>query len=282
MRRIFHATAVASRPAVPPLAGVEGFFTNGDPAASVPATVVPAWWLNQLQEEFLSIILAAGLTPDANNLSQVLAAIRALTPTNINQVTFLSSGTYTPHPKLILARVRVIGGGAGGGGATGGSSGSSGGGGGGGAYSEGTYSRATIGSSRAIVVGAGGSGGAFGASGTNGGLSSLAGIINANGGGAGGGAGDGLIAGGGIGGGSAGGHINIPGAGGSTGALGVGGAGGGNPLGTGGVLSYPTAATGAYGNGYGGGGAGAGATLNGRIGGAGTQGAVFIEELIGS
>ena len=78
MQRIRDTTAAAALPAPPALTGPAGYFTGGAPG-TVPATRVRYWWLNMLQEELLSILTAAGITPDTTgtNFHQVLDAIRA-------------------------------------------------------------------------------------------------------------------------------------------------------------------------------------------------------------
>lgn len=67
MDRITHPTAAAG-----------GRFTDGDPGASVPATVVEAAFLNAVQDELVHAIEEAGLTPSAGDVSQLTAAIRKL------------------------------------------------------------------------------------------------------------------------------------------------------------------------------------------------------------
>ena len=69
-------TATASLP-TPAAPGTAGFFTNGNPALGIPATVVDQDWLNRIQEEILSVLTAAGVTPVKSNYSQLLAAIKA-------------------------------------------------------------------------------------------------------------------------------------------------------------------------------------------------------------
>ncbi|MFH5926453.1 hypothetical protein [Roseomonas sp. SXEYE001] len=93
MRRIRSATAVASKPAVPALAGVEGYFTNGNPAAGVPATLVPDWWLNMVQEELLAFPAAAGITPGANS-DQALQSVRRIA--SANYTTIYDNTVLTP------------------------------------------------------------------------------------------------------------------------------------------------------------------------------------------
>lgn len=68
MQRITHATAT-----------VDNRFTEGNPTAGTPATVVTADWLNGIQEELVSVIAAAGIALNAGSSVQLLAAIRALT-----------------------------------------------------------------------------------------------------------------------------------------------------------------------------------------------------------
>lgn len=77
MERVVATNSAASGD-TPPVGGTPQFFTNGNPGSAIPATVVPAYWLNGIGEELLAIITAAGITPDRTNNAQVLAAILAL------------------------------------------------------------------------------------------------------------------------------------------------------------------------------------------------------------
>ncbi|CAI8693459.1 hypothetical protein [Burkholderia sp. IT-111MI5] len=77
MYRIDDATAATSLP-TPEAAGTEGYFTEGNPATGTPATKVRASWLNMLQEEFCSILTAAGMTRSKTSYNQVLTAITSL------------------------------------------------------------------------------------------------------------------------------------------------------------------------------------------------------------
>lgn len=77
MFRIDHPTAAGIVP-VPGAAGTPGYFTNGNPGTSTPATVVDADWLNMVQEELMNIVAAAVITPSKTTRNQVLAAINAL------------------------------------------------------------------------------------------------------------------------------------------------------------------------------------------------------------
>lgn len=61
-----------------PGATVDNKFTEGNPASSIPATEVTAAWLNEVQEELLSILAAAGIAPVKGAQNQVVDAIQAL------------------------------------------------------------------------------------------------------------------------------------------------------------------------------------------------------------
>ena len=67
MKRIDHVTALDG-----------GLFTEGNPASGVPATVVTADWLNNVQEEIVNVIGAAGLALDGTDQTQLLEAIAYL------------------------------------------------------------------------------------------------------------------------------------------------------------------------------------------------------------
>lgn len=64
----------------PPTTGTPGEFTEGNPASSTPATVLPAYQMNAIVEEIIAVIKAAGLTLDRTNTAQLLAAINDLIP----------------------------------------------------------------------------------------------------------------------------------------------------------------------------------------------------------
>ncbi|MCY1293695.1 hypothetical protein D9M68_717320 [compost metagenome] len=59
-------------------ATVDNKFTEGSPTGGVPATVVSAAWLNDLQENLCHAIEAAGLTLEKGNASQLYAALSAI------------------------------------------------------------------------------------------------------------------------------------------------------------------------------------------------------------
>jgi hypothetical protein len=170
-----------------PGATVDKKFTEGDPAGGVPATVVTAAWMNDVQENILAVLTAAGVTPTKARAADLLDAIRGTTPGRLlNMQVFSASATYTPTPGTNSIFVEVIGAGGGGGGvaATGAATLAVSGGGGGGGYA---CSRLTTGfSGVAVTIGAAGAAGAAGANaGGNGGSTSFGALLSAGGGGGG-------------------------------------------------------------------------------------------------
>ena len=63
-----------------PGATVDNKFTEGDPVGGVQATVVTYEWLNDMQEELMSLLAAAAITPVKGTQNQVLSALRSLSP----------------------------------------------------------------------------------------------------------------------------------------------------------------------------------------------------------
>ncbi|CNI00055.1 putative bacteriophage tail fiber protein [Yersinia intermedia] len=55
-----------------------GEFTDGNVAGGVPPTILPAEWFNTIQRELISILSAAGITPDSNKFDQVSKAVSKL------------------------------------------------------------------------------------------------------------------------------------------------------------------------------------------------------------
>ncbi|AZE10165.1 Phage tail fiber protein [Pseudomonas chlororaphis subsp. aureofaciens] len=59
-------------------ADAAGEFTEGNPGAGVPATLLKSPWLNAIQRELLSVLSAAGLNADPANDSQLAGAMALL------------------------------------------------------------------------------------------------------------------------------------------------------------------------------------------------------------
>lgn len=169
-----------------PGSGTPQYFTPGVPGTT-PATVVPGYFLNMLQDEMRAVIVAAGITPDGANWAQLLQAIIALTGSgrllNIQVFSGAGSYTYTPTAGMKTCIPEVVGGGAAGGGtgATGAGNSAAGGGGGAGAYAKGRFTAAAVGASQPVTVGAAGAGNVSFA-GSNGGTTSVGALISAPGG----------------------------------------------------------------------------------------------------
>ena len=60
-----------------PSAAAGGLFTEGSPAGGVPATIVPADWLNDLQENVAQAIELSGIPLAKGDYTQLYAAILA-------------------------------------------------------------------------------------------------------------------------------------------------------------------------------------------------------------
>ena len=98
---------------------------------------------------------------------------------------FITNGTYTPTPGMVLARVRMIGGGGGSGiiPSTGASQYAAAGGGASGSFGEAVLTAAQVGAGLSVTVGAAGAAGAAGSGGGNGGATSLGALLSCPGGG---------------------------------------------------------------------------------------------------
>ena len=78
MDRLANGTQVPALPTMPAPVGTPGYGTNGNPGLGQLGSIFGAAEFNPIQEELMSFILAAGITPDRNNFAQVLAACTAL------------------------------------------------------------------------------------------------------------------------------------------------------------------------------------------------------------
>ena len=74
MFQIDNSTAVAAIPAPTP-AGSAGYFTDGNPATGVSATILPAEFMNMLMMENMNILAAAGIAPAKGQYNQLALAI---------------------------------------------------------------------------------------------------------------------------------------------------------------------------------------------------------------
>jgi hypothetical protein len=74
MYQIDNSTAVAAIPA-PTAAGQPGYFTDGNPATGVSATILPAEFMNMIMMENLSVLAVAGITPAKGQYNQLALSI---------------------------------------------------------------------------------------------------------------------------------------------------------------------------------------------------------------
>lgn len=77
MFQIDNGTAASVQP-TSTSSGVPGFFTDGNPAVGVPATILPAEFMNTLMLEMLNVLAAAGVTPAKAVFTQLATSIKAL------------------------------------------------------------------------------------------------------------------------------------------------------------------------------------------------------------
>ncbi|WP_282412254.1 hypothetical protein [Pseudomonas sp. PS01299] len=63
---------------VPSVGLAGGRFVDEDPLVGTPGSLIPAQWGNATTDEILNVILAAGLTPDEVNNTQLVSAIRLI------------------------------------------------------------------------------------------------------------------------------------------------------------------------------------------------------------
>ena len=74
----YFAANVGSTPPTLPGTAVKGYPQDGNLATNTPATIPGAYAFWQIFDELLSVVTAAGLTPDPSNLTQVAAAVQQL------------------------------------------------------------------------------------------------------------------------------------------------------------------------------------------------------------
>ncbi|MCM8595123.1 hypothetical protein [Accumulibacter sp.] len=146
MQRVKRSTAVAVLPS-PPVGGTAGYFAQPNPGGGIPATVPGYEWFNNVQEELVGLVLAAGLTLADNDPTQLVQALikaglqgayfnrataggtaDAITATFTPAITALTNGmilyvragsantttapTFTPNSGTVAAKAIVKGAGA--------------------------------------------------------------------------------------------------------------------------------------------------------------------------
>jgi hypothetical protein len=71
------ATASSTLP-TPAAAGTQGYFTNGNPASGIAATILDADFMNMVMMELVNVVSAGGLTPSKTTYTQVRDAVKQL------------------------------------------------------------------------------------------------------------------------------------------------------------------------------------------------------------
>jgi hypothetical protein len=89
-------------------ATVDNKFTDGDPVGGIQATLVTDDWLNDVQEELMSILAAGAVTPVKGTQNQVLRAIRALGTGVVGSTVNLKMTVSTPSATATITADEVV------------------------------------------------------------------------------------------------------------------------------------------------------------------------------
>jgi hypothetical protein len=89
-------------------ATVDNKFTDGDPVGGVQATLVTDDWLNDVQEELMSILAAGAVTPVKGTQNQVLRAIRALSAGVVGSTVNLKMTVSTASASATITADEVV------------------------------------------------------------------------------------------------------------------------------------------------------------------------------
>jgi len=90
---LWKSGASATPPDAPTSPSV-GYPTGGDPALGIEPTTGGAYWFYQLSQEIQALLVAAGITPDHEDLGQVLAALDIMyAPKGVGGVEFFATST---------------------------------------------------------------------------------------------------------------------------------------------------------------------------------------------
>lgn len=89
-------------------ATVDNKFTEGDPVGGIQATVVTDNWLNDVQEELISVLVAGGVAPVKGTQNQVLQAIRSLSAGAIGSARNVNMSVATASASATLTAGQII------------------------------------------------------------------------------------------------------------------------------------------------------------------------------
>ncbi|WP_339500227.1 hypothetical protein [Pseudomonas silesiensis] len=91
-----------------PSATVDHLFTEGSPTAGVPATIVTADWMNDVQEEVMSVLEAAGIAPVKGTQDQLLKAIRAISVGAIGTASHVKMSVSAASASATLTAYEIV------------------------------------------------------------------------------------------------------------------------------------------------------------------------------
>jgi hypothetical protein len=89
-------------------ATVDNKFTDGDPVGGIQATLVTDDWLNDVQEELMSILAAGAVTPVKGTQNQVLRAIRSLSAGVVGSTVNLKMTVATATASALVTADEII------------------------------------------------------------------------------------------------------------------------------------------------------------------------------
>lgn len=97
---------------VPNIGLVNGRFVDENPANGAPGSLIPAVWGNGVTQEILSVVQAAGLTPDETTNNQLLGALRSpalfLTPAQFDKGRSVATAEFVQRALGNYASARGI------------------------------------------------------------------------------------------------------------------------------------------------------------------------------
>ncbi|QZA99303.1 hypothetical protein K3369_06800 [Pseudomonas mandelii] len=91
-----------------PGATVDNRFTDGDPVGGIQATMVTDDWANDVQEELMSVLAAAAITPVKGTQDQLLKSIRKVSAGIVGQTRNLKASIATPSTSANFSADEII------------------------------------------------------------------------------------------------------------------------------------------------------------------------------
>lgn len=102
MQRVQATYNVQAMPAYDDSSIRPGYFQDGEPVQGTIGTIVPAAWLNGVQEELVTVIHEAGITLDGNDNTQLLRALKLLMWQSIYPVGAIYISTASTSPAVLF------------------------------------------------------------------------------------------------------------------------------------------------------------------------------------